>query len=316
MQRVFDLAMTHKLDSDGFFIHRVQEHCAAAGLDFFLIEPLWAEAYLAALERGDLRTRVLLNMHSEHHDPQDLYHRLVLAAHHAGTQVIDPPDLAQAAFDKGRLHPRLIKAAIPTPHTLVVERDAVDSLKLSAADIESLGTPFVIKPGMGYGRKGLVLDAIDASDLARSVALFPDARYLLQHKAVPAVHTDGEPLYFRAFFVFGTVSITWWNCFTDRYRLATPEEIAQLELSRLEDVSRRLAELTGMRFFSSEMLFEDSGELLVIDYINDQCHMLCQSADPQRGVPDVLVADIAKRLVEGAVGMIRKAAAAGDPATR
>jgi hypothetical protein len=313
MQRVYDLAMTHKLDSDGFFIHRVQEHCAAAGLDFFLIEPLWAEAFLAALERGDVRTRVLLNMHSEHHDPQDLFHRLVLEAHRAGAQVIDPPELAQAAFDKGRLHPRLIEAGIPTPHTIVVERAQAGELQLSAGDRELLGTPFVVKPGMGYGRKGLVLDAVDASDLARSVTLFPDARYLLQHKAVPATHTDGEPLYFRAFYVFGAVSITWWNCFTDRYRLATREEIDRLELSRLEDVSRRLAALTGMRFFSSEMLFEDSGELLVIDYINDQCHMLCQSADPQRGVPDALVADVARQLFEGALGMIRGEIAGGSP---
>jgi hypothetical protein len=43
--RVYDLAMTHQLDADDFFIHRVQQHCAERGLTFFLIEPLWVETF-------------------------------------------------------------------------------------------------------------------------------------------------------------------------------------------------------------------------------------------------------------------------------
>jgi hypothetical protein len=37
---------------------------------------------------------------------------------------------------------------------------------------------------------------------------------------------------------------------------------------------------------------------VVIDYVNDQCHLLSQSAHPQLGVPDELVAGIAKRIVD------------------
>lgn len=313
MQRVYDLAMTHKLDADGFFIHRVQEHCAQAGLDFFLIEPLWADAFLSALHNGTVRARVLLNMHSEHHEPEDLFHRLVLAAHRAGSQVIDPPDVAQAAFDKGRLHPRLVEAGIPAPYTLVVERSESASLRLSDSEIATLGTPFVIKPGMGYGRKGLVLDAASAADLSRSIQEFADSRYLLQRRAVAATHVDGEPLYFRVFSVFGHVSIAWWNCFTDRYRLATDAEHSALHLERLAEISRRLQQLTGMRFFSSEMLIGSDDQPLVIDYVNDQCHMLAQSADPQKGVPNDLVASIAERLVQGAIGLIVNPAATEAP---
>jgi hypothetical protein len=42
--RTYDLVMTHKLDADYFFIHRVQQHCAQRGLNFLLIEPLWIES--------------------------------------------------------------------------------------------------------------------------------------------------------------------------------------------------------------------------------------------------------------------------------
>src|SRR3954463_13807442 len=113
--RIYDLVMTHVLDSDDFFIHRIQQHCAERGLNFFLVEPLWVELFLERLRKGEVWPRVLLNMHSEHHLPEDIYHRLLLLAHERKTKVIDPPDIAGASFDKARLHPRLVEHGFKVP---------------------------------------------------------------------------------------------------------------------------------------------------------------------------------------------------------
>src|SRR2546428_1705724 len=102
--RIYDLVMTHKLDADDFFIHRVQQHCAERGLNFFLIEPTWVEAFYEKFQVEKVWACVLLNMHSEHHQPDDIFHRLVRLAAERKTQVIDPPETAMAAFDKARLH--------------------------------------------------------------------------------------------------------------------------------------------------------------------------------------------------------------------
>jgi hypothetical protein len=288
--------MTHKLDADDYFIHCVQRHCAEARLNFFLVEPLWVEAFYEQLKSGKVWPRALLNMHSEHHQPEEIYHRLVKLAAERGSFVIDPPDRAQAAFDKARVHPRLVEAGIPVPFTVIAPAPGGEC-KLAEADRATLGTPFVIKPAMGYGRKGLVLDATSEADLARSAAAWPDKNYLLQRKITPR-QAHGEPVYFRAFFVFGAVWLSWWNCFNDRYRLVTPQERETLGLAPLEDIVRRIAALTGMNFFSSEIAQTEAGEFVVIDYVNDQCHMLSQSANPRMGVPDELVAAIARRLVD------------------
>lgn len=295
--RIYDLVMTHKLDADDFFIHRVQQHCAEAGLNFFLIEPMWVESFLQKFADGKVWARALLNMHSEHHRPEDVFHRLVRLAHERRTRVIDPPDVALAAFDKARVHPRLAMAGINVPPTVIVPLEQAESFRLSEADRATLGTPFVIKPGMGYGKRGVILDATSERDLARSVAAWPDANYLLQRRLVP-IQLNGDPAYFRAFFVFGSVWFSWWNCFNDRYRMLTPEEMGRFGLASLEDIIRRIAAVTGMNFFSSEIALTGSNEFVVIDYVNDQCHMLSQSANAQIGVPDELVAAIAKRLVE------------------
>ncbi|HEV8540840.1 MAG TPA: hypothetical protein VGR78_00480 [Verrucomicrobiae bacterium] len=298
--------MTHKLDADDFFIHRIQQHCAESELNFFLVEPLWVQRFYEYYARNEVWSRVLLNMHSEHHLPDDIYHRLVLLAHHKNTRVIDPPDVAQAAFDKARMHERLLAAGFNVPFTIAVAESAVSTVQLTAEQREQIGSPFVIKPSHGYGRRGVVLDARSEADLTRSVSAWPNPSYLLQRRIIPK-NVGDAPAYWRVFYVFGEIWICWWNCYTDRYRPTTVEEREKLQLSALTDLARRIAELTRMNFFSSEVAQVESGEFVLIDYVNDQCHMLSQSADPKMGVPDAVVAGIARRLVGAAVEMVGKA---------
>lgn len=300
--------MTHKLDADDFFIHRIQQHCAEAGLNFFLVEPLWVQRFYEYYARNEVWAQVLLNMHSEHHLPDDIYHRLVLLAHHKNTKVIDPPDVAQAAFDKARMHGRLIGAGLHVPYTVVVAEGATATFQLTPQQREQLGTPFVIKPSHGYGKRGVILDATDESHLTRSVSAWPNPSYLLQKKIVPRTVGGGvdRPAYWRVFYCFGEVWVTWWNCFTDSYKVVTDGETQQLGLGRLSEIARSIAELTQMKFFSSEVAQVESGEFVLIDYVNDQCHMLSQSAAPKMGVPDVVVAGIARKLVDAAAELAGK----------
>lgn len=320
MTRVYDLVMTHKLDADDFFIHCIQKHCAEARLNFFLIEPLWVKSFYEEFEKGQIWPRVLLNMHSEHHEPDEIFHRVVRLATTRKTQVIDPLDVALEAFDKSQVHPRLIHAGLNVPYTVIVPSDKTAGFKLSDSERTALGTPFVIKPSMGYGRRGVVLNATSERDLARSVTgwlghLIQEVEhvedhspapspvgwlktnYLFQRKIVPR-QLNGSPAYFRVFYVFGSVFYCWWNCYTDQYRQLSSQEAQQYNLKPLEEMIRLIAKVTRMRFFSSEVAQVETGEFVVIDYVNDQCHMLSQTANPQIGVPDELVGSIARRLVE------------------
>ncbi len=297
--------MTHKLDADDLFIRRVQWHCAELGLNFFLVEPLWVQRFYEYYARNEVWARVLLNMHSEHHLPDDIYHRLVLLAHHKNTLVIDPPDRAQAAFDKARMHEQLLSAGFHVPYTTVVPQNAIATFQLSPEQKAKLGDPFVIKPSHGYGKRGVILDAHSEQDLTRSVSAWPNPGYLLQQKIMPG-RIGERPAYWRVFHVFGQVLICWWNCFTDAYSELSALDRESVRVTELESLARRIAQMTGMNFFSSEVAQIESGELVLIDYVNDQCHMLSQSADPRMGVPDAVVRAIAQRLVEAAAQMIRE----------
>ena len=305
MTRVYDFVMTHKLDSDDLFIHRIQQHCAEQELNFFLVEPLWVQRFYEYYARNELWAKVLLNMHSEHHLPDDIYHRLVLLAHHKNTKVIDPPDVAQAAFDKARMHERLVAAGFTVPLTIVVPQNATSTFQLTPEQRAQLGAPFVIKPSHGYGRRGVILDAQDESHLTRSVSAWPNPSYLLQQKIIPRTLGD-RPAYWRVFYCFGSIWVTWWNCFSDRYSVLIDAEREQFALDKLAEIVRHIAALAQMNFFSSEIAQVENGDFVLIDYVNDQCHMLSQSADPKMGVPDEVVAGIARRLVSAAADLAGK----------
>ena len=302
--RVYDFAMTHKLDADDFFIHRVQQRCAERSLNFFLIEPLWADAFFDQLQRGRIWVRVLLNMHSEHHEPADVFHQIVRLAFERKTKVIDAPDVAMAAFDKANLHPKLASAGFSLPFTVLVPAADISTFRLTLEQRQALGTPFVIKPSFGYGKRGVVLDAQEELDLQRSATAWQDRVYLLQRRIVPRL-INGAPAYFRVFYAFGAVWCCWWNCYTDRYSILTADELHKYQLEPLREIVCRLADLTRMRFFSSEIALTQDGEFVLIDYVNDQCHMLTQSSNPQIGVPDAVVAGVARQLVEGSLPWLK-----------
>jgi hypothetical protein len=304
--RIYDLVMTHLLDTDDFFIHRIQQHCAERGLNFFLVEPIWVESFLQKFASGEIWARVILNMHSEHHLPEDIFSTLIRVADQRGSKVIDPPVIAMNAFDKAKVHPRLEAAGLKVPYTVLVRREEVGAFTLTEEQSKSLGAPFVIKPNLGYGRKGLVLDGGSERDIARSQDAWPSPVCLLQEKIVPRMIHDA-PAYFRVYYVFGTIWSCWWNCFTDHYRMLGIGEMHELGLERLQEIVFQVARLTGMNFFSTEIAQSTAGELVLIDYVNDQCHLLSQSANPKLGVPDELVGAIARRLVEGAQQLISAA---------
>jgi glutathione synthase/RimK-type ligase-like ATP-grasp enzyme len=244
-------------------------------------------------------------MHSEHHQPEEIYHRLVLLSSQQHTRVIDPPATALAAFDKAQLHSKLIGAGIHVPHTVFVPPEQGADFELSEEDKTALGTPFIIKPSMGYGRRGVVLDAKSTADLVRSRLAWPDGTYLFQRRIVPQTR-NGRPMYFRAFYVFGSIWCCWWNCYNHNYRLVTDEGDDAFPRQGLEEIMHRIAALTQMQFFSSEIALTAEEQLVVIDYVNDQCHLLSQSSNADIGVPDTVVTAIADRLVAATLELLRR----------
>ena len=83
----------------------------------------------------------------------------------------------------------------------------------------------------------------------------------------------------------------WWNDLTHIYDELDSEEIIDLGLSRLLLITKKIALLTGLDFFSTEIVIPENKKFIVIDYVNDQCDMRIKSKHFD-GVPDKIVIKI------------------------
>jgi hypothetical protein len=194
------------------------------------------------------------------------------------------------------MHLRMMAGGLNVPPTVILTALEAAQWQPTPEQKAMLGEPFVVKPSLGYGRRGVILNATGPADLKRSLDLWPDPHLLLQQR-IQSGQLGGDPAYFRVYHVFGRTWCCWWNCFTDRYRELTQEEETAFRLAPLRDITLRIARLTDMQMFSTEIALNKAEEFVVIDYVNDQIHLLTQSSNPAIGMPDRVVGEIADALV-------------------
>ena len=75
------------------------------------------------------------------------------------------------------------------------------------------------------------------------------------------------------------------------------DEIKNFRLNRLLLITKKIAILTGLDFFSTEIVITENKKFIVIDYVNDQCDMRIKSKHPD-GVPDNVVQRIVDIMVK------------------
>jgi hypothetical protein len=141
---------------------------------------------------------------------------------------------------------------------------------------------------------GVVENAYGLADALVARAAFPSDKYLLQEKVVPE-EKDGKRFWFRGFYILGDTHCTWWDDRTHLYAEFEAGEVEARSLEPLFSIVRTIAGISGLRFFSTEIVRDVKGRFLVVDYVNEICDMRLQSLHPD-GVPDAVVRAIASRV--------------------
>jgi hypothetical protein len=219
-----------------------------------------------------------------------------------GRDVIEGLDKLRWASDKATMHLELLTAGIHIPYTVILPSHTTDpELALRPEDLAPLGVPFVVKPANTTGGSvGVVADAAGPADVLAARRTYPADKYLLQERIVPEAR-DGKRFWFRGFYVFGEVHLTWWDDRTHLYSELGHEEAAARSLGPIYQIVRTIARVSRLRFFSTELARDVGGRLFVVDYVNEICDMRLQSSHPD-GVPDAVVARIANRIAAHARG--------------
>jgi hypothetical protein len=140
----------------------------------------------------------------------------------------------------------------------------------------------------------------------------------VQSSIAPIEH-GSRPAWFRVLYCSGCVYPCWWDQRTHVYASVSKTEESDLGLTALRNITARIAAVSGLDLFSTEIAQTGAGQFFVVDYVNDPVDLRLQSGASD-GVPDLIVQDIAARLAALALDCRRPAAPApmlspdlGDP---
>jgi hypothetical protein len=213
-----------------------------------------------------------------------------------GVRVVNDADRMVWCRDKATLHLELVAAGIPVPYAMIVTAaDRRVGLSLDPMELEKLGSPFIIKPSIGGGGVGVVLDARDGADVVAYLDRTGYDKVLLQGRVEPDM-VAGRSCWFRVFHVGGTIIPCWWDVVTHEYRVIDPADGCGHHLGNVSAITARLATLSGIDLFTTEIACDTAGRLAVVDFVNEMPDLRPKSRFVD-GVPDVILDLIADWII-------------------
>ena len=287
---IYDLCLAWNWDYDADFARLLEAACAAHDMALLQIHPSNLEAARSAIEMGETRFRCLLDRAA---DTDARFQSLVDRAQAQGIPLVNPPERSRRAWDKATMHLEFLSRGLETPHTLILPPYR-EQPGFPLPDLSPLRGRFAIKPAIGGGGEGVVLEASTWEQVGAARQQFPAEKYLLQAHVSPR-SLDQRPAWFRVLYCNGAVYPCWWDQSTHGYVRVTAEERSRFGLRELYETPRRIAALCGLHLFSTEIALTDAGQFSVVDYVNDPLDLRLQSKAAD-GVPDAIVENIASRL--------------------
>jgi len=119
---------------------------------------------------------------------------------------------------------------------------------------------------------------------------YPDEKYLLQAH-VRTQRLGSRPAWYRVLYCTGQAYPCWWDPESHVYTPVSPAEEVEFCLSTLREITHRIADISKLSIFSTEIAYTPEGLFLVVDYVNDQIDLRLQSKAAD-GVPDAIVENI------------------------
>jgi len=284
-----DICLPWYWEFDIDFVHFVEQACHEQGLTLWQITPDNLLESINALYQGSRTFNTLL----DRSQGDDRFLPINRWAKEYNKKRINPTEISKWSEDKATMHLELITAGVQTPHTILLA-PFLEQPVLPVLDLNPLGSQFVIKPSNEGGGEGVILGAFSLEQVLRARMEFPEQKYLLQSTVTPRT-IQGRPAWFRVFYAVGKTYSCWWHPLTHVYAEVTSSEEHRYELTPLHDLTRRIASLCRLDWFTTEiaLTLED---FVVVDYVNDEIDTRIQSKAVD-GVPDEVMRNIASQLV-------------------
>jgi len=289
----YDLAIAYTWIYDIEFTRLIEKLFQSSGLTTYIVGAFNIEEVTEAVKNNRLEFKAYLDRASDEDEKFVELSRLLIERK---TRIINDYDKTEKAVDKSVMHPKLLRARIKVPKTIIIPpNDEEPELKIKGLD--KIGKPFIIKPAYySGGSEGVVKDAESVETIRNTRQQYPDDSYLVQEKIYPK-ELNGKRAWFRPLYAFGNIILNYWDDVTHLYYDLTEQEFNEYKLGRLVTIVNKVSELSGLDYFSCEIALTEQNRFYLIDYVNDQCDMRLKSGHYD-GVPDHVVEKFILHMME------------------
>ena len=297
---VFDLGLAYVWEYDDGFLELIERTLQNAGVSTYVL----SYHNIHEVKEKIVNRKLAFNFYLDRAwDVDDDFEALGQIINRRKTVIFNPYKKVLHAIDKASMHLEFMTSGLDVPYSIIVPpHSEIENIKLTIEELEILGRPFIIKPcNTTGGGVGVVTGAESLREVLDERLTNTDDKYILQEKIYPKM-LNGKRAWFRSFWAFGKPVPVWWDDQTHLYDELKREEIESYGLKKLFDITRKIAKVTGLDFFSTEIVFTNDDKFVVIDYVNDQCDMRLKSKHHD-GVPDSvgyqIVNNMLKTIVRG-----------------
>lgn len=280
---VVDLLIAWEWEYDYQFIQLLNNECVKRNISTYIIYPMNVGETLQKISAGELSFRILYDRAS---DVDTRFLPLIDIAAKKQCKLVNETSNSLRALDKATMHLEFLTHSIHVPYTVILSPYEKEPI-LKITELEGLGRPFIIKPATGGGGTGVVVGAETLHDVIEARKQYGSDKYLLQEQIIPT-DLDGRRAWFRVYYCCAHTIIVWWDDRTHIYDVVTPEQETTCKLERLHAIARKIADVSKLDFFSTEICKSVKGQFVCVDYVNDPCDMRLKSQFAT-GVPDMIV---------------------------
>ncbi|QQS37492.1 MAG: hypothetical protein IPM56_05925 [Ignavibacteriales bacterium] len=291
---IFDLAISYVWEYDEDFVSLIEHVLQNEGLSTYIIRYHNIEEVTEKVKSRKLLFHSYLDRAS---DVAEEFEELARLLSKKKIRIFNPYKNVQHSIDKASMHLEFITSGLEVPHSIIIPPyNHKENILLSVQDLAILGRPFIIKPcNTTGGGVGVVTGAESLKEVLQERINHKSDKYILQEKIIPKILND-KRAWFRSFWAFGKAIPVWWDDISHIYQVITPEETKNLSLRKLISITKTIAGISQLDFFSTEIVLTNSNKFVVIDYVNDQCDMRFKSSHFD-GVPDEIIFKIVTALM-------------------
>jgi hypothetical protein len=289
----YNLAIAWNWEYDSEFIAGIEHECRQLGLTTYRVSNHNLQQTMSELKQCEIMLEAFFDRASDS-DPNFLPFVKLMEEH--ATYLINPYHNVIHAIDKATMHLEFITHGLFVPHTIILPPyNEQMFVSINDDELKFLHTPFVVKPANTTGGgTGVLLNATKIEDILKARQEHRNDKYLVQETIIPKL-LDGKRAWFRVYYAFGEIIPCWWDDQTHRYDELTQHQVMRYGLSNLKEIVAIIQNICRLDFFSSEIVLNDDGKFVVVDYVNEVCDMRMQSMY-ENGAPDAIVHQIEKLL--------------------